>query len=83
MVPCAGSNGTHADLLAQKDFPELLMFTEPGNRGSEGLCEIFLRDYPGSLKSRVRNDDADCTDVDERDSEGNELLHLSRKVSCR
>ena len=51
------------------------MFIEPelGLRPrSERLAEGFLRDHPGSLECRVRNDDAECTDTDERDSEGND-----------
>jgi hypothetical protein len=76
MVPCAGSNGTHAALLAQKNFPELLMFTEPElglrNRGSEGLGEIFRRDHPGSLDCRGRNYIAGHPDADDRDADGND-----------
>jgi hypothetical protein len=70
------------NLLAQKDFPELLMFIEPElglrNRGPEWLCEGFLRDHPGSLDARVRNDAADCADADECDSDCND--HSDREA---
>lgn len=62
--------------MGQKDFPELLMFTEPElglrNRGSEGLCEIFLRDHRGSFDCRVRNYIAGQTDADEGDADSND-----------
>ena len=65
-----------AGLLVQKDFPELLMFTEPElslrNRGSERFAEGFLRAPLGSLECRVRNDHAKCSGTDERDSNGND-----------
>jgi hypothetical protein len=64
-----------ADLLAQKDFPQLLMLTEPkfglGGR-AERPCKSFLRDHLGSLECRVRNDHAKCSGTDERDSDGND-----------
>ncbi len=52
------------------------MFTEPElglrSRGSEGLCEIFLRDHRGSLDCRVRNYIAGHTDADEGDADSND-----------
>jgi hypothetical protein len=69
--------------MAQKGFPELLMFTEPKFGLWNRLCET--RDHLGSLECRVRNDDADCSDADDRDSDGNdrsdrELLNAATHV---
>jgi hypothetical protein len=64
-----------ADLLVQKDFPELLMFTEPElslRPRSERFAEDFLRDHLGSLECRVRNDHTKCSGPHERDSDGND-----------
>jgi hypothetical protein len=64
-----------AGLLVQKDFPELLMFTEPElslRPRSERFAEGFLRAHLGSLECRVRNDHAKCSSTDERDSNGND-----------
>jgi hypothetical protein len=51
-------------------FAELLMFTEPKFGLWNRLCET--RDHLGSLECRVRNDDAECTRTDERESEGHD-----------
>ena len=59
-----------AGLTAQEGFPELLMFIEPKFGLWNRLCET--RDHLGSLECRVRNDDAECTGSDQRDSEGND-----------
>jgi hypothetical protein len=56
--------------LAQEDFPELLMFTEPKFGLWNRLCE--MRDHLGSLERRVRNDDAKYSGTDERYSDGND-----------
>jgi hypothetical protein len=48
------NGGTRTDLLAQKDFSELLMFIEPElslRPRSERFGEGFLRDHPGSLSN--------------------------------
>jgi hypothetical protein len=64
-----------AGLLVQKDFPELLMFTEPElslRPRSERFAEGFLRAHLDPLECRVRNDHAKCSGTDERDSNGND-----------
>jgi hypothetical protein len=60
------------------------MFTEPElglrNRGSEGLCEIFLRDHRGSFDCRVRNYIAGHTDADSNDHSNGELRDAATHV---
>jgi hypothetical protein len=39
------------------------------NLGLERLDDGFVRDHPGSLDYRIRNDAADCADANESDAD--------------
>jgi hypothetical protein len=57
-------------LIAQKQFPELLMITEPEiclrNRRYVPVDQCFLRDDLGSFGRRLRSGAADNADAGER-----------------
>jgi hypothetical protein len=63
----------HPKWDSKEDLPQLLMLTEPElgfrSRRSERLGDGVLRDHPGSLDGRVRDDAADCADADQCDSD--------------